>query len=167
MSISSLTKTSLAAALALALGVASAAAADPSPAAIGYAMTILTDIGMRPSLDLVVPTMFHELQRETLATHPELKDPLMQAVIALTPEFVATEDNVVNESAKFLANQMTEDELKQTAAFYESPLGKKFIIAQGATAAEVASLAGPWREKLESDMVVRVREELKKKGIGF
>jgi hypothetical protein len=167
MSISSLTKTSLAAALALALGVASAAAADPTPAAIGYALTILTDIGMKPSLDHIVPAMFAELQRETLATHPELKDQLQAAVTAVTPEFLASEQNVLNESAKFLAGQMTEDELKQTAAFYESPVGKKFILAQGATAAQVATLAGAWRQTLSSDMVTRVRDELKKRGVTF
>jgi hypothetical protein len=167
MSISSLTKTSLAAALALALGVASAAAADPTPAAIGYAVTILTDIGMKPSLDQIVPAMFAELQRETLATHPELKDQLQAAVTAVTPEFLASEQNVVNESAKFLASQMTEDELKQTAAFYESPVGKKFILAQGATVAQVSTLAGAWRQTLSTDMVTRVRDELKKRGVTF
>jgi hypothetical protein len=171
MSFSSLTKTSLATALALplalALGVASAAAADPTPAAIGYALTILTDIGMKPSLDDIIPAMFAELQRESLRTHPELKAPLQAAVAAVTPEFVASEQTVLNDSAKFLANQMTEDELKQTAAFYESPVGKKFIIAQGATAAHVATIAGAWRQKLSVDMVTRVRDELKKKGVEF
>ena len=96
MSISSLTKTSLAAALALALGVASAAAADPTPAAHRLRPTILTDIGMKPSLDQIVPAMFAELERETLATHPELKEPLQAAVRAVTPEFVTSEQNVLN-----------------------------------------------------------------------
>jgi hypothetical protein len=167
MSISSLTKTSFATALALALGVASAAAADPTPAAIGYALTILNDVGMKPSLDRVVPTLLAELQRESLRTHPELKDPLQAAVTAVTPEFLASEQNVLNESATFLASQMTEDELKQTAAFYESPVGKKFILAQGATAAQVTTLAGAWRQKISTDMVTRVRDELKKKGVDF
>jgi hypothetical protein len=167
MSISSLTKTSLAAALALALGVASAAAADPSPAAIGYAMTILTDIGMRPSLDQVVPAMLSQFERQIVTTNPQMRDPLHETIVTLTPEFVASEQNLLNEAAKFLASQMTEDELKQTAAFYESPVGKKFIVAQGATTNEVATLAGAWREKLSNDVLTRVREEMKKKGFSF
>ena len=167
MSFPSLTKASLAAALAVALGAASAAAADPTPAAIGYALTILTDIGMKPAFDRLVPSMLAELEREVLATNPQLRDPLHEATLAVTPEFVASEENLVNDGAKFLAGQMTEDELKQVAAFYESPAGKKFVIAQAAASAQVAALAGPWRQKMSTDALARVREEMKKKGFTF
>jgi hypothetical protein len=167
MSFPSMTKTSLAAALVLALGAGSAAAADPTPAAIGYAKTIFIDVGMKPSLDQLIPSLLSELEREVLATNPELKVPLDQTVLAVTPEFVASEESLFNDSATFLATQMTEQELKDTAAFYESPTGKKFLVAQSVAAQHIAPLAADWRQKLSTTMLTRVREEMKKKGYTF
>ena len=165
-------KTSLAACFVLALGSATAFATDSTPApptaaALGYAATILNDVGMKPSLDRIVPAMFAALQRQVLATRPELKDPLAEAVQTVTPEFVKSEQAILDDAAKFLASEMTEQELKDTAAFYESPTGKKFQAAQVALANRVASVAGAWRQQLSTDILTRVHEEMKKKGNDF
>ncbi len=165
-----LMKASLAAALALALSVGSDAAADPTPAALGYAATILNDIGLKPALDRIVPAMLAELQREVLATRPELKDPLAEAVQIVTPEFVKSEQVVLDDAARFLATEMTEQELKDTAAFCESPTGKKFQGVQGALGARIGSangVAGAWRQQLSTGILARVHEEMKKKGDDF
>jgi hypothetical protein len=180
-------KTSLAAALALALCAGSAAAAEttpapatppaaapapatpagPSAAALGDAATILNDVGMKPSLDRIVPGMLAEMQREVLTTRPELKEPLGEVVQIITPEFVKSEQQVLDAAAKALANLMTEPELKDTAAFYESPTGKKFVLAQVALAGRVAAVAAEWRQQLSTAMLARAHEEMKKKGKDF
>ena len=179
-------KASLAACLVLALGAATAAADNsappapaatpaapastapaPSPAALGYAATILNDIGMKPSLDRIVPGMLAEMQHEILATRPELKDPLGEAVQTVTPEFLKSEQVVLDAAAKALASLMTEQELKEVAAFYESPTGKKFVLAQIALANRVAAVATEWRKQLSTAMLARVHEELKKVGKDF
>jgi len=182
-------KASLAACLVLALGAATAAAGNsppatpaapaaapappaatppaPSAAALGYAATILNDIGMKPSLDRIVPGMLAEMQREILATRPELKDPLGEAVQTVTPEFLKSEQVVFDAVAKAFASLMTEQELKDTAAFYESPTGKKFVLAQVALANRVAAVAAEWRQQLSTVMLARVHEEMKKKGKDF
>ena len=167
MSFPSAIQATLAAGLILALGAVGAAAADPTPAALGYAATILNDVGMKPSLDRIVPAMFGQLQRDVLATRPELKEPLDAAIKAVAPEFFKSEQGVLDDSAKFLAGEMTEDELKQVAAFYESPVGKKFIVSQSALAGHVAEIAGAWRQRLSTDMLARVHEEMKKSGHDF
>ena len=122
---------------------------------------------MKPSLDRIVPGMFAEMQREVLATRPELKDPLAEAVQTVTPEFLKSERRSLDDAAKFLASQMTEPELKDIAAFYESPTGKKFMLAQVALANRVAAVATAWRQQLSTDMLARVHEEMKKKGNDF
>ena len=178
-------KTSLAACFVVALGAATAVAGNsapatpaatpaatetpptPSPAALGYAATILNDIGMKPSLDRIVPGLLAELQREVLATRPELKDALGEAVQTVTPEFVKSEQTVVDAANKFLATLMTEQELKDTAAFYESASGKKFQATQIALADRLAGAANGWRQQMSADMVTRVHEEMKKKGKDF
>ena len=179
-------KASLAACFVLALGAATAAAGNsapstpaatpaapaatapaPSPAALGYAATILNDIGMKPSLDRIVPGMLAELQREVLSTRPELKEPLAAAVEKVEPEFLKSEEEILSSSAKFLGETMTEDELKQVAAFYESPLGKKFEGVQTELAARIATVAASWRQQLSTVMLARVHEEMKKSGHDF
>ena len=179
-------KASLAACFVLALGAATAAAGNsapstpaatpaapaatapaPSPAALGYAATILNDVGMKPSLDRIVPGMLSEMQHEILATRPELKDPLGEAVQTITPEFLKSEQQVLDAAAKALASLLTEPELKDVAAFYESPTGRKFVLAQVALANRVAAVATEWRQQLSTAMLSRVHEEMKKKGKDF
>jgi hypothetical protein len=179
-------KAFLAGGFALALGAASAAAAGPTPApsapaapaataappapsaaALAYGATILNDVGMKPSLDRIVPGMLAELQREVLSTRPELKEPLAAAVEKVEPEFLKSEEEILSSSAKFLGETMTEDELKQVAAFYESPLGKKFEGVQTELAARIATVAASWRQQLSTVMLARVHEEMKKSGHDF
>ena len=187
-----LMKASLAACLALALGAATAAAAESTPAAsspaaptpaastpaaatpaaptaaaLGYAATILNDIGLKPSLDRVVPGLFAQLQNEVLATRPELKDPLTQAVQTVSPDFVKSEQLILDDLAKFVATHMTEQELKDTAAFYESPTGKKFANTQGVLSVYAGRLASGWRDQMSTDILDRVHAELKKTGHDF
>jgi len=179
-------KASLAACFVLALGASTAAAAEstpaapspaapapaatpapPSAAALGYAATILNDIGLKPSLDRVVPAMFAQLQQDVLATRPELKEPLAQAVQTVSPDFFKSEQIILDDLAKFLAAQLTEQELKDTAAFFESSSGKRFANAQGALSVYGPKLAAGWRDELSTDILDRVHAELKKTGHDF
>ena len=181
-------KASLAACFVLALGATTAAAGNtaapapapaapaatpaatppaPSPAALAYAGTILNDVGMKPSLDRIVPGMLAQMQREILATRPELKDPVAEAVQTVAPEFLKSEQQVLDASAKALASLMTEPELKDVAAFYESPTGKRFVLVQVALADRIAAVAAEWRQQLSVAMLARMHEELKKKGKDF
>jgi hypothetical protein len=182
-------KASIAACFVLALGAATASAGNsppatpaapaaapaapaatppaPSPAAIGYSATILNDIGMKPSLDRIVPGLLAEMQREILTTRPELKDPVEEATTTIAPEFIKSEQEVLDAAAKAFASLMTEQELKDTAAFYESPTGKKFVVAQVALANRVAAVAAQWRQQLSTAMLARLHEEMKKKGKDF
>ena len=185
-----LMKASLAACLALALGAATAAAAEstpaaatpaaatpaapsaaapaaPSAAALGFAATIINDIGLKPSLDRIVPALFAQLQNEVLATRPELKEPLAQAVQTVSPDFVKSEQLILDDLVKFFATRMSEQELKDAAAFYESPTGKKFANAQAALSLYAAQLATGWRDELSTDVLARVHAELRKTGHDF
>jgi uncharacterized protein len=165
----SILKGSLGAVAILALAGVGARADEPapSPAALGYATQLFGDIGLKGSLDQVVPTMLIELERNITATRPELHDPLHAALLAVEPEFVKTEDEVLSAAAKALTAHMSEDELKQTVAFFDSPAGKKFLAAQPAVIQEVGGLARAWRDKLSTDILARVREEMKKQGYTF
>jgi hypothetical protein len=177
-------KASLAACFVLALGAATAAAqnatpapaasapaasapASPTPAALGYAATILDVIGLKPSLDRLVPAMTTELQREVLSTRPELHDPVVDALKIITPDFDKGEKLILDDLTKYLATQLTEQELKDAAAFYSSPLGKKFTNVQGVLSVYTGKLVGAWREQMSTELPNRLHVELKKTGHDF
>lgn len=150
-----------------ALGAAGAYADEPTPAALESARAIIAASGMTRSFDLVVPQMFGELERNVTATRPELKDSLHATLVALAPEFAKTEQDVVDGAARVLAKHMNEQELKDTANFFASPSGKKYVEAQPVAFNEIMGVVQDWRQRLSTGILARVREEMKKKGVDF
>ena len=140
---------------------------EPSPAALESANKLIADLGLKQSLDVVVPLLFGEFEKNVVATRPELKDPLHQVLVSLVPEFGKGEAGVLSDVAHVMASKLTESELKEVLAFYESPTGKKFVAAEPAFVDELQVAGSNWRQKLADDLLPRVREELKKKGVDF
>jgi len=149
------------------LALSPAYAADPSPAAIADARTIILTSGIARSFDAVVPQMLGVLERNALATRPEIKDKLHATLLKIEPEFVKTEDQIINAAALSLAKRMSEEDLKATAAFFQSPAGKKYVEAQPAALTDIVAALQGWQQKLSTDMMTRVRDELKKQGVEF
>jgi hypothetical protein len=139
----------------------------PSPAAMAAADKILADIGIKQSIALVVPSMMAELERNVTQTRPEIKDSLRETLRAIQPEFDKTAQQTFISATAILASEMTEKEIVEVAAFFESPVGKKYVAVQPVVLEKLSSVAGPWREKLSTDILVRAREEMKKKGVEF
>ena len=160
-------KASLGALVVLAFASVGASAQEPSPAAVSYASQIVADTGIKPSLDHIVAGMLGELEHNITATRPELRDALHATLLAIEPEFLKTEQGVMAAAARFLAKRMTEQELKETAAFFASATGKKYLEAQPAAMNDLAETARAWREQLSTDILARAREEMKKKGYSF
>ena len=160
-------KTLLAAALLAALGAAGAMADEPTPAALESARAVITASGMTRSFDLIIPEMFGELERSVTATRPEIKDSLHTTLVALVPEFVKSEQEVVDGAARVLAKYMTDQELKDAATFFASASGKKYVQAQPLAFNEIMGVVQNWRERMSTDVLTRARAEMKKKGVDF
>jgi hypothetical protein len=139
----------------------------PSPAAIAAADTILADTGIKQSIALVVPAMMTELERNVTKTRPEIRDSLRETLQAIKPEFDKTAEQTYNTAATILAEQMSEKEIVDVAAFFESPAGKKYLVIEPVFRQKFSSVAVPWQDKLSTDILVRAREEMRKKGIEF
>ncbi len=152
----------------VALGVAGPArAGEPSPRAVALAARILDDVGLKSTVDAVVPYMLGELERNVVASHPEMKDAMHETMTAITPEFVKSEAGVLDDVAHVLAAGMSEPELEQTLAFFESSAGKKYVNEQGPVLQQLNVSGQAWRQQLSSTLLPRVREEMKKRGFEF
>ncbi len=146
---------------------APAAPANPSPAAIAAADKILGDIGLKQSIAIVVPGMMEELETNVTRTRPEIRSSLHATLKAIQPEFDQTAKQTYIKAATLLASQMSEKDISDVAAFFESPAGKKYVQVTPTFVQKLADVTGAWREKLSTDILVRAREEMKKKGIDF
>lgn len=151
----------------LAFAAAPARAAEPTPAAVATATAILSEVGLKGSIQGVCLQMMGELERNLLQGHPELQAPLHETLVALAPEFLKGGEGVLNDVASVFASRMTEQELKDTKAFFDSPTGKKYLDAQDPIMRQLNASGAAWRAQLSSQMLTRTREELKKKGYSF
>jgi uncharacterized protein len=144
-----------------------AAPGAPSQAAVSAADKILNDIGVKQSIAAVVPGMMAELEANVTRTRPEIKDSLRATLRAIQPEFDQSARDAYDQAATLLASQMSEKEITDVAAFFESPSGKKYIAVTPVFVQKLADLTAPWRDKLSTDIVTRARQEMKKKGVDF
>jgi len=146
---------------------APAAPASPSPAAIAAADRVLGDIGVKESIALVVPGMMAELEANVTRTRPEIRDSLRATLKSIQPEFDATAKQTYDQAATLLASAMTEKELTEVAGFFDSPTGKKYVSITPIFVQRLSDFTTPWRDKLSTEIVVRARQEMKKKGVEF
>lgn len=144
-----------------------AQAADPSPAQMDLARKILVAVGLKASIDQIVPAMASQLQGQLLQMHPEMGKPLHETLVALLPEFNKGEEDVFNDTARALAERLTEPELQQSLTYFESPAGMKYTGAQANVLDALGASGAAWRQKLTTVMLDRTREEMKKKGFTF
>ncbi len=141
--------------------------ATPSPAAIAAADKILGTIGLKQSIAIVVPGMMQELETNVTRTRPEIKDSLRATLKTIQPEFDQTAKQTYAQAESLLASQMSEPEIIQVAAFFDSPAGKKYIAVTPVFVQSLSDITGAWREKLSTDILERARAEMKKKGVDF
>jgi len=144
-----------------------AAPAGPSPAALAAADTILNTIGLKQSIAIVVPGMMQELETNVTRTRPEIRDSLRVTLKAIQPEFDQTARQIYIQAESLLAAQMSEQEITQVAAFFESTAGKKYVQVTPIFLQNLGDVTGAWREKLSTDILERARAEMKKKGVDF
>ena len=141
--------------------------AVPSVASIAAADTILGTIGLKQSIAIVVPGMMQELETNVTRTRPEIRDSLRATLKAIQPEFDQTARETYVQAESMLASQMSEQEITQVAAFFDSPAGKKYIAVTPVFVQNLSDVTGAWREKLSTDILERARAEMKKKGVDF
>ena len=146
---------------------ADTAPAAPSPASITAADDILATIGLKQSIAIVVPGMMQELETNVTRTRPEIKDSLRATLKTIQPEFDQTARETDIQAESMLASQMSEQEITQVAAFFDSPAGKKYIEITPVFVQNLSDVTATWRDKLSTEILERARAEMKKKGVDF
>lgn len=138
------------------------------PAAqIAAARQLVIASGMERSFEPMVPQLTQQIVPLLTRTRPELKDNLQAVLVKLQPDFAKKGEEMTDIAAKIYARHMSQAELEQAVAFFESPTGKKYVDVQPAMLDEVVVAMQTWTQSLSTYMMQRVHEEMKAKGQDF
>jgi len=162
----------LALATVVAVGLALPAAAqqaqppakEPTAQQLAAARTVLEVTGGAKAFNAVIPQLLQDARTTLLSTRPDIRSDIDQVVLGLTSEFIPREAELVTNLAKVYATTFSEAELNQIVTFYKSPVGQKFMQATPEVMRQSYAMAQEWGGHLSTDIMNRVREELKKRG---
>lgn len=143
---------------------APAFAADPTPAQIAAAKAVVTGSGVSRSFEAVIPNVMNQMATSLLRTRPELTADVQASLKVLEPQFETYTNEMVVNAANILATSMSEDDLKATAAFFNSPAGKNYVATQPAVLQRLMSSMTLWTQSISEKMVEALRAEMKKRG---
>ena len=111
--------------------------------------------------------MMEELETNVTRTRPEIRDLLRATLKAIQPEFDQTAKQTYVRAENLLASQMSEQDITQVAAFFESPAGKKYVAVTPVFLRNLSDVTGAWREKLSTDILERARARDEEEGRRF
>lgn len=140
------------------------APAKPSPEHIALARAVLDFTGARNSFDNVIPKLLTDARNTILNTRPTLQVDLDPAALEVAKKLQGADNELINSIATVYAQKFTEAELKEIAAFYQSPAGKKMTAEMPSVLGESYKLIQEWTRKMSIDIMTSLRAEMKKKG---
>lgn len=159
----------LAASAALGLMLASAtaqtpSAKPPSAAALGYAKDILASKNVATIYQGAVPGLVQRTRDVLLQSNLNYQKDLDEVSLIVAKELAGREKEIGEEMARIYANSFTEQELKELAAFYKSPLGVKVIAQEPVAFNQARQYMDQWAQKFAEEINGKFRAEMKKRG---
>ena len=139
----------------------------PSPAAVAAADKILSTIGLKQSIRDCRSRHDGGARNKPHQDSAGDRNSLRATLKAIQPEFDQTARQTYIQAESLLASQMSEQDITQVAAFFDSPAGKKYVQVTPVFLQNLGDVTGAWREKLSEDILERARAEMKKKGVDF
>ena len=150
--------------LALAATAMCAHAQQPSAAALANARELTELKGVKNLVEPVVVGVVQQTTGTILQTNPGLSKDLDEVSAQLRTEYQPRIAEMTNEIVKLYAQRFTEQELKEAIAFYKSPTGKKILTEEPKILDESYARIQQWANRLQDEVMVRVRAEMKKRG---
>ncbi len=140
---------------------------EPPAPQLAAARDLVIASGMARSFTPMVPQLKEQITPMLTRTRPDLTKDLGDVLTQLSPEFDKKTDEMIDIAAHIYARRMSEDELKQSAAFFNSPVGKKYVEVQPAMLDELVVAMQSWTQQLSLFMMQRVHDEMVKRGHQF
>jgi hypothetical protein len=137
---------------------------QPSAAAMATAKELVAFTGSTTLFNPLIAGVVEQAKLLFLQQNPALGKDLNEIAFKmrndLAPRFVELKDEV----ARLYATNFTDQELKAILTFYQSPVGKKLLDQQPKVVDASMKFAQDWANKLSDEVIVKMRDELKKRG---
>jgi hypothetical protein len=150
--------------LALAAAAISAQAQQPSAATLASARELMEIKGVKNLVEPVVVGVVQQTTGTILQTNPGLSKDLDEVSAQLRAEYQPRIAEMTNEIVRLYAQRFTEQELKEAVAFYKTPTGKKILTEEPRILDETYARIQQWANRLQDEVMTRVRAEMKKRG---
>ncbi len=149
------------------LGDTSFQPTQPSASQVALGRELVLNSGMSRSFNAMIIQTMTQINTTVTATRPELIPDMRTVLTQLQPEFNKRIDDAVDRVGRVFAAMMTEQELKESVAYFKSASGKKYVDIQPNLFANIGPIMDGWSKQNSYDFMARVREEMKKKGRDF
>jgi hypothetical protein len=141
-----------------------AEAQQPSATAIQTAKEIVNVTGAMALFNPLIPGVIEQAKNLFLQQNPGLSKDLNEITTKMRADLTPRFGELTSEVAKLYASHFTEAELKELLAFYKTPVGMKLIVEQPKVGEEGLKFAQTWANNLSDEVIVKMRDELKKRG---
>lgn len=139
-------------------------ATPATEAQLAAARDLITSSGAQRTFDSVLPTVIAQVRQTFSRQHPDMIKDIEASLTVIEPEVEAKRADILDVAAKVYAARMSEQELKDSAAFFKSPTGQKYVQSQPAIFDELFSEVRNWMAQVSDFTVSRLRTEMKKRG---
>ncbi|MVA36518.1 DUF2059 domain-containing protein [Agrobacterium vitis] len=139
-----------------------ARAQDVTDAQIDTARQAITALGVTNVFDNILPNVAARLKAQLIQAYPNLEDQIDKTVDQQAIALAARRGDLEKEAATVYAKSFTQEELKQIAAFFSSPAGKKLIKDQPVANRELGKSADIWAAGVARDLEKNTNDALVK-----
>jgi hypothetical protein len=151
--------------LSLALFAAPALAQQsPTPEHLKAAREVVISSGLSQSFDSIYTEFVAGVRQNIGSTRPELKKDMDEVLSQLRAEADARRDEIVDTSARVFASKMSEADLKEVAAFFNSPVGQRYNSYRPQVIDEIFTLLQPWSTATSNRLYDLFNAEMRKRG---
>jgi hypothetical protein len=112
----------------------------------------------------VLPRVIERVKGMLLQTNPMLSKDLNEVSAKLQKDYGNVANQPLDDAAKLYASKFTEQDLRAILAFYKTPTGKKVIDEEPRIIEESVRNVDAWSEKLSEEILIKFRNEMRKKG---
>jgi uncharacterized protein len=133
-----------------------------SDAQIDVARSAITALGVTNVFDNILPNIAARLKGQLIQSYPNLEEQINTTVDKQAIALAARRGDLEKEAAIVYAKAFTQDELKQIAAFFSSPAGKKLISDQPVANRELGKAADIWASGIARDLEKNTNDALVK-----
>jgi hypothetical protein len=135
----------------------------PTPEHLKAAREVVVLSGLSQSIESLYAEFVGNV-RASLATRPELKKDMEEVLTALKAEADLRRDEMLDSSTRIFASKMTEADLKEVMAFFNSPVGQRYNSNRTRALEEIYVVLEPWSTATSNRLFDLFQAEMRKRG---